>query len=260
VKLRSLIFNPAWNDFFDTIERKPYYAGMERILSDYLTKTKEEIVPFAELVFNMFNILSPKQIKAVFIGQDPYPGINKINEKMIPEAMGVSFSVPLHYPKPPSLSNIYKNLLEFGHIKKIPESGCLSAWILQKCFMINASFTTFHCKKNAHRNTWKNFTDDLLAYINDNCINVVFVVWGKDAHILCQNIDPYKHQIITSSHPSPLGYDKTFKGFGYGKIKKQCDRKEVVYPPFKNTDHFGRINAYLASVGKSEIMWDMIDL
>ena len=32
VVLRKLIFNPSWNEFFDIIERKPYYKGMERIL------------------------------------------------------------------------------------------------------------------------------------------------------------------------------------------------------------------------------------
>ena len=209
-------------------------------------------------MFNTFNVLSPKQIKVVIIGQDPYPGANKINGKLIPQAMGFSFSVPLNYPKPRSLEKIYENLLEFEHIKKIPNGGCLAPWILQGCFMINATLTTFYIKKNVHKNTWKFFTDDLLEYINSKCENIVFAVWGAQAHQLCQNIDPYKHHIITSSHPSPLGYDKTFSGFTYGKNKNPKER--VTYQPFKSTDHFGRINTYLKSVGKKEIMWDLIHI
>lgn len=259
VNLRSLIFNSAWDDFFSLVEKKTYFKNMENIISSYLSRDNEIILPHAELVFNIFNILSPKQIKVVISGQDPYPEMNDINGKSIPQAMGFSFSVPLNYPKPYSLKNIYDNLLKFGHIKNIPKSGCLSYWILQGCFMMNAAFTTFHAKKNVHRNLWKCFSDDLLSYINTKCKNIVFVVWGKDAHMLCQNIDPYRHHIITSSHPSPLGFQKTFTGFAYGQYKNPRDRKVVTYPPFATTDHFGRINDYLKFVNKREIIWDLID-
>lgn len=259
VNLRSLIFNPGWNEFFDIVEKRPYYKGMERILSNIITKNQETIIPHAELVFNAFNILSPKQIKIVIIGQDPYPSATKINGKLIPEAMGVSFSVPLNYAKPMSLANIYKNLLDFKHIEKIPTTGCLAPWILQGCFMINAALTTVFTKKNAHKEIWKNFTNDLLAYLDSKCKNIVFDIWGKDAHLLCQNIDPIKHHIITSSHPSPLGCNQIFSGVTYGKGKNYKDKKKVVYPSFITTDHFGRINSYLKSVNKREIFWDLIN-
>jgi uracil-DNA glycosylase len=257
VTLRSLIFNPDWNDFFDIVEKKPYFKGMERIFCDYLEKGKETILPYAELTFNSFNILSPHQIKVLVIGQDPYVNVNKINDKTIPQAMGFSFSVPKNYPKPPSLQNIYKNLLDFGHIRKLPDSGCLSYWVTQGCFLINASFTTFYGKMNAHKNVWKDFTDDLMKYINAKLEKVVYLVWGAFAHRLCLNIDPYRHHIITSSHPSPMAYENTFTGFIYGKVKNPRDRKPVTYSSFKATDHFGRTNIYLKSVGKSEILWDL---
>jgi len=259
VVLRALVFNPAWNEFFSTIERKSYYKKMEKILSDFMEKSNETILPHAELVFNALNILSPEKISVFLIGQDPYPGANKINNKLIPQATGLCFSTPLNYPKPDSLKNIYGNLKMFGHIKKIPDSGCLSAWAIQGCFMINATLTTYYTKKNVHKSVWKSFTDDLIAYINNSCKNVVFLVWGKDAHIMCKYVDPYKHHIITSSHPSPLGFSKTFNGYSYGPLKNEKDRKEVTYPPFFTTDHFGRVNNYLKSVGKKEIVWDLID-
>lgn len=256
VNLRSLVFHHGWNDFFDMVSIKKYYKNMERILSDILVENKI-IVPYAELLFNAFNILSPKSIQVVFIGQDPYPGFSNIQNIHIPEATGLSFSVPYNYPKPLSLNNIYQNLLDFGHIKKMPNLGCLSYWAIQGCLMINSAFTTLVGVRGAHRNIWKNFTNDLLNYINDTFENIVFVIWGKDAHMLCQNIDPNKHYIITSSHPSPLGFDKTFNGFEYGKVKNRRDRKVVVYPSFKSTDHFGKINKYLVSKNKKEILWDI---
>lgn len=258
VSLRSLIFNRAWDEFFDMVESKPYFKGMERILSDHLVKSKLDIVPNAELVFNSFNILSPKQISVVIIGQDPYHGIHKINNKLIPQGMGFSFSVPLNYPKPPSLANIYQNLLTFNHIKKIPDGGCLGNWVLQGCFMINASLTTFHTKQNVHVELWKNFTNDLIEYINTKCENIVFVAWGAFAHKLCININIERHCIITSSHPSPYSADKTMNGLAYGMVKNEADRKRVTYSSFKSVDFFSRINAYLLSVKKKEILWDII--
>lgn len=259
VILRSLIFNPAWYDFFDIIQNKPYYKKMEKILSDLLEKDNETILPYAELVFNAFNILSPKKIRVVIIGQDPYPGAEKISGKMIPQATGFCFSTPLNYPKPSSLRNIYNNLLTYGHVNKIPEWGCLSMWVVQGCFMINATLTTFYKKICVHKNIWKSFTDDLLSYIDEKCKNVVFLVWGKEAHMMCKYIDPYKHHIITSSHPSPLACDKTFNGYSYGSLKNERDRKEVTYQSFSSIDHFGRVNNYLKTIGQKEIIWNLID-
>ncbi len=259
VSLRSLVFNTAWDDFFDMIERKPYFKKMESILSKYLEDNTQTILPHAELVFNAFNVLSPNNISVVIIGQDPYPGAEKINGKYIPQATGFCFSAPANYPKPLSLKNIYENLLNFGHIRSIPSSGCLSSWVMQGCFMVNASLTTFYKFKNNHRTTWKLFTDDLITYLNKKCDKVVFLVWGKDAHIACKRVDPNNHCIITSSHPSPLGFDKTMNGWSYGNYKDERDRINLTYQPFKIIDHFGKVNDYLKSVGKNEIFWDLID-
>ena len=207
------------------------------------------------MIFNAFNILSPQNIKVVIIGQDPYFNINKINGKNIPQAMGCSFSVPLNYPKPPSLANIYKNLHNYGHVAEIPVTGNLSFWIIQGCLMINAAFTTIHGKANAHKDTWKEFTRDLIKYINSVCEKIVFMAWGKDAHMLCLNIDPTRHEIITSSHPSPFSAASEYSGLAYGLDIKM--RKQVTYPPFNQTDHFGLANEYLLSVGKTGIIWDL---
>lgn len=258
INLRSLIFNPSWYDFFDIVEKKPYYQKIEKILSESLGK-KNLILPHAELVFNSLNILSPERISIVIIGQDPYPGGDQINGKFVPHACGFSFSVPMHSPKPSSLGNIYKNLLHYKHIRKIPESGCLSPLVMQGCFMINATLTTIHMKKNEHENVWRQFTDDLVEYINRKCNNIVWLVWGKFAHCKCKSVNPDVHHIVTSSHPSPLAYDKTFSGQTYGDFKNERDRKHVTYQPFRDTDHFGKANAYLKSVGKQEILWDLID-
>jgi uracil-DNA glycosylase len=255
-QIKSLLINTKWRDFFDSIETNLYYSNILKILSNSI---HNQIVPHAELVFNSLNIVSPKNIRVVFIGQDPYYGVENINGQMIPQAMGICFSVPFGFPISASLKNIYKNLLEYRHIRKLPDNGFLIPWALQGCLMINASLTTLINKANAHRSVWNSFTIDLIKYISDMYNKIVFVAWGHDAHVLCHNVDPYKHHIITSSHPSPLSCDKTFKGTTYIKQKNTSIGNPMVYPSFRTIDHFGEINKYLKSKGKHEIIWDLLN-
>lgn len=257
VHLRSLVYNNNWDNFFDSIQKYSWYSEMEHKLSMCLSNQEETILPHAELVFNSLNVLSPHKIKVIIIGQDPYPNVKNINNTLVPDATGNSFSAPLNSPKPRSLGNIYHNLLRFGHIDKIPNSGCLSYWILQGCFMINATLTTYQGKYNVHRDIWKLFADHLINYINDQCHKIVFMVWGKDAHNLCKYVNPNSHYIITSSHPSPRSFDKTLNGFEYGKLKNESDRKKITYPAFIDTDHFGMANNYFES---NKILWNVFDI
>lgn len=259
VNIRTVLFNNQWNGFFDTISTKPYVNGINRILSEFVA-TNKVIVPCAELLFNAFNILSPRRIRLVLLGQDPYIGDEQINNKQIFQAMGCSFSVPYGFPKPPSLKNIYDNLLHFGHVQSIPESGCLATWIMQGCLLINSSFTTFLGRSNAHKQVWQEFTKDLISYLSQTLEHVVFLAWGKDAHMMMLNVDPTKHCIITSSHPSPYAFTNTYQGFEYGLNKKLLDRKKVTYPSFQSTNHFGKVNEYLKLHQQKEIVWDVIDV
>ncbi len=251
VNLKSLSANFHWDDFFDIVMNKKYYENIEKILNKYLLGTKQ-IVPHPELIFNSFNVLSPKKIKVVILGQDPYINTMKFDGIDIPQAMGFCFSVPFGYPCPPSLDNVYNNLVEFKHVRERPTGGCLVGWVLQGCLLINSALTTFIHSSNAHQNLWTDFTIDLMRYLNEKCTNVVFLAWGASAHRLCAYIDHTKHFVSYSSHPSPYSYANTVNGTREGKT--------VTHPPFKTTDHFGRANNYLVSVGKKPILWDVIDV
>lgn len=258
VSLRSLVFNSAWDEFFTRIEKKSYFKKIENFLSDLIVKNKN-IFPYGELVFNSFNTLSPDNIRVIIMGQDPYPGVCMVGKKKIPNASGLSFYVPIGSPVSKSLNNIYENLLKHNHIQIKPNSGCLAYWILQGCFLINATFTTIEGKKNEHQDIWKCFTNDLMAYLTEKYQNLVFLVWGKNAHYLCQKINPKEHCIITSSHPSPMSCNGPMTGSMYGEFKDERNRKRITFPSFAETDHFGKANKYLKSVGKNRICWSIIN-
>jgi uracil-DNA glycosylase len=248
IKLRSLVTNPNWNNFFDTEELKSYFQVVEGTLFKII-KSKI-IVPYPELLFHPLNICSLSEIKVVILGQDPYSNAKKISGDVVPEAMGLSFSVPLNYPtKPSSVSNIYKNLFHFKHIDKIPESGDLIPWAIQGVFMINSSLTTVLGENNVHQTLWNHFTTDLIEYINDNTSRVVFLAWGKYAHNKCINVNRSKHLVITCSHPSYHSVDKSMKGLDESN-------RIVTYPSFESTDCFGMANKYLKKFHKKQINWE----
>ena len=135
----------------------------------------------------------------------------------------------------PTHVRIYKNLLKYGHIEKIPEHGCLDYWAYQGCLMLNTSLTVIDGEKNCHSNEWKWFTDKIIEEISNKLNNIVFVLWGGEAYKKIELIDLDKHHVIISSHPSGLSANKEFKS----------------YPAFVNQDHFGIINSYL----KDKIIW-----
>lgn len=244
VDLNKLIINKSWKPFMRSKKIKKNLNIISEYLSHCLTVTngKVNIFPYPDLVFNALNITPLDKVKVVILGQDPYFNAELYNNKIIPQAMGLSFSVPKGIKIPPSLCNIYKNMLFYGHINKEPTHGNLSFWAYQGCLLLNAALTVQEKCPNAHEGKWKTITDELIKYISDNTENIVFVLWGAPAYSKLNLIDKSKHKVIISSHPSPLSYKNKLKH----------------YNSFENTDHFGKINKYLQKHDKSTIVWEII--
>ena len=243
VSLKELPTHHSWNDFFKKKYNKPYFKKIESNLSYCLKKTdgKIKIYPYPDLVFKAFNITPLDKVKVVLLGQDPYFKSILYNNKLIPQAMGLSFSVPYGIPIPSSLNNIYRNLVKYNHIINMPMHGDLEFWAYQGCLMLNTSLTVQHGHKNSHVKYWTPFTDKLIKYISNNCKNIIFVLWGAQALDKIKFINCKNHKVIISSHPSGLSYNKPLRH----------------YSPFIDQDHFGIINKYLKKHGKQEIIWQV---
>lgn len=243
VNLKELNIVKSWKDFFDDKSNDQYFERLHLYLTKCLNVTKGQvkIYPYPDLVFEAFNKTPLNKVNVVIIGQDPYFKNETLNNDIIPQAMGLSFSVPVGIKIPSSLKNIYKNLINFGHIKNIPNHGNLISWANQGTLLLNATLTVQHGHKNSHQKFWADMTDKLIKYISSNTNNVVFVLWGSFALKKYNLIDKEKHKILISSHPSGLSYKKPL-----GK-----------YKPFYESDHFGEINEYLASKNKKPILWDI---
>lgn len=187
------------------------------------------IYPEREFVFHAFKKTPFDKVKVVILGQDPYHGPG--------QAHGLCFSVPKGVNLPPSLKNIYKELVaDLG--LPMPSHGCLDAWAEQGVLLLNTTLTVRQGEPLSHYGKgWEAFTDAVVAKLKERQDPVVFVLWGSSAQDKCRQLtvyeNPSRHHILIAPHPSPLSAHRGFLGCG----------------------HFSKINAILAGQGKSPIDW-----
>jgi len=241
VHLDILTVHDSWLPMIKKIftEKQKDISKIEEMLK---TTIKNEVVfPYPDHVFNAFTMTHLDTIKVVILGQDPYFRAESHDNIYIPQAMGLSFSVQNKIKVPPSLVNIYNNLLNFNHIKAKPTHGNLTKWAEQGCLLLNSSLTVTNGLPNSHEKYWKTVTDTIIKYISDNTENVVFFLWGNPSLKKLSLIDQTKHRVSVSSHPSPLS----------------CKNNLNTYKSFYETDHFGIANEYLINCGKGGIDWNL---
>ena len=214
----------SWEEIFNNYPKIDELNNMIKEIDEQrLTKT---IYPPKEQVFRVFD-LPLKDIKVVILGQDPYHNPD--------QACGLSFSVNDGVPLPKSLINIYKELHDDLGIKPA-KTGNLESWFKQGVFLLNAVLTVEKNSPASHSKIgWENFTDYIIENISEKNENVVFVLWGAYARSKNKLIDPSKHKIIESAHPSPLS---AYRGFFGSKI-------------------FSQINSYLAENDRETINFEL---
>ena len=214
----------SWEEIFNNYPKIDELNNMIKEIDEQrLTKT---IYPPKEQVFRVFD-LALEDIKVVILGQDPYHNPD--------QACGLSFSVNDGVPLPKSLINIYKELHDDLGIKPA-KTGNLESWFKQGVFLLNAVLTVEKNSPASHSKIgWENFTDYIIENISEKNENVVFVLWGAYARSKNKLIDPSKHKIIESAHPSPLS---AYRGFFGSKV-------------------FSRINSYLAENDRETINFEL---
>lgn len=211
-----------WKEFIQEQIHKDYFLKLSDFIND--EGNRHEIYPEPEKLFACFRFFDVEETKVVIVGQDPYhtPGF----------ANGLAFAVNQGVVMPKSLVNIFKELKEDVGISKLNTE--LTDWAAQGVLLLNRVMTVNKGQPNSHKgHGWERFTDEVIKLINEKCNNAVFVLWGNNAQQLKSLIDDRKHLIICSSHPSPLGYYKSFKG----------------------SKPFSKINQYLKLHNKQEIEW-----
>ncbi len=218
----------SWADVLDVEKQKDYFKQIMAFLAEEDAK-QTVIYPPQDAIFNALKLTEFHDTKVVILGQDPYHGPN--------QAMGLSFAVNRGIPLPPSLRNIYKELVSDLGIAPA-NHGDLSGWAKQGVLLLNVTLTVEAAKPQSHADIgWQRFTDEVISALNQHPKPIVFLLWGAYAQKKIALIDQQKHRILKTTHPSPLSAHRGFTG---SKV-------------------FSKTNALLKDLGRMPIDWQLYD-
>lgn len=217
----------TWSDFIAEQSQQTYLKDT----LEYVAQKRSEgvtVFPPEQQVFSAFDATPFEQVKVVILGQDPYHGPD--------QAHGLCFSVLPGIKPPPSLANMYKELVQDIAGFSIPEHGYLMPWAEQGVLLLNTVLTVEQGQAHSHKHLgWEQFTDRVIDEINQHSEGVVFLLWGAHAQKKGKSIDKTRHHVLHAPHPSPLSAHRGFFG---------CQ-------------HFSRTNELLTSMGKTPINWQV---
>ncbi len=212
----------------------------ERLLAQVADMRREQVIyPPQDDILNALAWTAPQDVRAVILGQDPYHGPG--------QAMGLSFSVHRDQKLPPSLRNVYKELVaDLGC--DMPATGDLSNWAHQGVLLLNTTLTVREHEANSHAKLgWKVLTDYLVRRCCELPQPVVFLAWGAHAIKMVRATmeatgtdAPGSNKFcLASTHPSPLSATRAARDV----------------PAFIGSRPFSHANKLLVEAGAKPIYW-----
>ena len=194
-------------------------------LGEFLRREKaagKVIYPPGPMIFQALNSTPLERVRVVILGQDPYHGAG--------QAHGLCFSVQPGVAPPPSLQNIFKELKRDLNLD-IPSHGYLQHWADQGVLMLNTSLTVEQGVAGSHAKMgWQRLTDRIIEVISEKRSDVVFLLWGAHAQSKAKLIDPTRHLLLKSVHPSPLSAHRGFIGNGHFSRANQFLKQRDLEP------------------------------
>lgn len=131
----------TWQSALGNEKQKEYVVELlERVKQ--AREAGSVIYPPQPDVFNALKYTPLDKVNVVILGQDPYHGPN--------QAHGLCFSVQAGVKTPPSLKNMYKELLTDidGFVE--PNHGTLTPWAEQGVLLLNTVLTVEQGKAHSH--------------------------------------------------------------------------------------------------------------
>ena len=216
--------HPSWKSRLSSQFNSPYFEELAAFVRQEYKNNR--CFPPGKEIFAAFEHSPFDNTKVVIIGQDPYHGPG--------QAHGLCFSVREGTAHPPSLVNIFKEVVEDTGVD-YPQSGDLTRWAKQGVLLLNATLTVRAHQAGSHQGKgWETFTDAAIRTLSQEKKGLIFLLWGGFAKRKQALIDSSKHEVLTSGHPSPLSANR---GLWFGN------------------QHFSKTNSSLQAQGSSPILW-----
>ena len=208
-----------WDERLAGEFEKEYYLALRQFLIEEYRRY--QVYPDMYDIFNALKYTSFADTKVVILGQDPYHGPG--------QAHGLCFSVKKGVEPPPSLQNIFKELMEDVGIPR-PPHGELTCWAREGVLLLNTVLTVRAHQPNSHKGKgWEILTDRIISELNHKTTPVVFLLWGANARkrslSLTLSMLYWKRCI-----PAPCPHTAGFSAAGIFLRRTGCWSKADRYP------------------------------
>jgi len=221
-ELRALI-PPDWLLVIESIVS----ASSVEHLARRLGEEHRAVFPSRGLWFRALRETQLADVRAVIIGQDPYPTRG--------QADGLAFSVPDGQEVPSSLKRVIHEAEREATIS--PGRGSLVQWARRGVLLLNTALTVPEGTAGGHATIgWQPVTDAILRTVASQPRRVVFLTWGAHARNAVGRAgvkDGYPHMVSLSVHP--------------------MERRGS----FIGSNPFGRANDRLRALGLDPINWSV---
>ena len=195
---------PEWlpHDWAEALSSFDASSLNQALAAEYATGAT--IFPPKDLLFEAFRRTPLDNVRAVWLGQDPYHEPE--------QAVGIAFAVPDYVKIPPSLRNIFKEY-ESDLGKPAPASSMLLDWAAAGVLLLNTALTVRAHQAASHRKLgWEPFIRAVIRTISARQRCCAFILLGSDAQRFKDDIDASRHIIFQAAHPSPLSAYRGFFG------------------------------------------------
>jgi uracil-DNA glycosylase len=227
--VETVFIESSWKEALKEEFQKPYFLDLIKFIKE--ERLSKNIFPPQDLVFAALNEVPFDAVKVIIVGQDPYHGLG--------QAHGLSFSVQQGIKPPPSLKNIFKEMVDDIGIV-MPIHGCLLSLAKQGVLLLNSTLTVREKEPQSHYGMgWERFTNHVITKLIKRNDPLVFMLWGKAAQEKCANFlneeEAKKHLVLKAAHPSPYS----------------------AYNGFFGCKHFSKANDFLKKHHKTIIDWQI---
>ena len=196
---------------------KPYMAELSSFLKQ--ERLARKVYPEHTSVFNAMKLTPFDEVKVVILGHSPYPGKH---------ADGIAFSSNDEDVLPKELVSIFAEVEQDVYDGfYLGFSTDLTRLAVQGVLLLNIILTTTDKGDQSHAGVgWEIFTTNVIHLLTTKKKNLVYMLWGEDAQLYSEMIDPKENLVLTSGYPN----GRTDSGFlGNGHFSKANEYLTKIY-------------------------------
>jgi uracil-DNA glycosylase len=184
-----------WREALGEVLRSEGFGALEAFV--HAERLAGPVLPNEDQTLAALALTPLASVRAVILGQDPYPTPGNAN--------GLAFSVSPGVKVPASLRNLFAGIgLDLGLPR--PTGGDLTAWARAGVLLLNSVLTVRAGAPGSHRRRgWEPFTRAVLSAVAARERPAVFFCFGKEAQaVAAAVVQGDRHLVIATPHPSPL--------------------------------------------------------